>query len=129
MVGWIITLPKDTLPKDREAFFQITYQFLEERYGKENVVQSIVHMDEAQPHLHFNFIPVVPDRKRGGEKICAADLMNRQELKNFHPALQKHLKDHGVSGNVNSGITKAQGGNKSVSQLKQIREQKKLWNR
>lgn len=129
MVGWIVTLPKDTRPQDRQKFFQVVYQFLEERYGKENVVQSIVHMDEVQPHLHFNFIPVVPDKKHGGGKICAAERMNRKELKNFHPALQKYLREHGVSGTAHSGITRQQGGNRPVSLLKQLREQEKGWTR
>ena len=60
--------------------------------GKENCIQAVVHNDESgQPHLHYCFIPVVPDVKRNGEKICCNELINRTELRNFHPALQKYL--------------------------------------
>ena len=82
-----MTLPEEvTDPKDQNAFFKATYDFLEERYGKENVIQATVHYDEGkrekvkdpvtgeqvlnpdgspktrliigQPHLHFCWIPV-----------------------------------------------------------------------
>lgn len=93
-----------------------------ERYGEANCIQSIVHQDESgQPHLHYCFIPVVPDLKHGGEKICANDVLNREELRSFHPDLQKHLQKNGIDAKVLTGITKAQGGNMSVQQLKRSR--------
>ena len=59
MVGWIVTAPQDLDPERYDDFFCAAYDFLENRYGKENVVQAIVHDDEGgQPHLHFCFIPV-----------------------------------------------------------------------
>lgn len=44
--------------------------------------------------------------------------MNKTELRNFHPALQKWLIDHDVQANILTGITKAQGGNRTVQELK-----------
>jgi len=126
MVGWVVTIPKDAHPEDEEKFFQTTYNFLEDRYGEANVVQSIVHKDESgQPHLHFNFIPTVPDKNpkhESTEKICAWEVINKKELQKFHPDLQKYLKNNGVKANIVSGITKAQGGNKTVWEMKQERE-------
>ena len=77
MVGWIVTAPQDLDPERYDDFFCAAYDFLENRYGKENVVQAIVHDDEGgQPHLHFCFIPVEEDPKHEqGYKICANDTM------------------------------------------------------
>ena len=124
MAGWIVTAPQD-LPADQyEAFFQSTYDFLSNRYGEENCVQAIVHNDESgQPHLHYYFIPAAPDAKHGGAKICANDILNRRELRNFHPDLQRHLKNDGIDAHIMTGITKAQGGNRTVWQLKNERRQ------
>lgn len=125
LAGWVITAPKDLPQTEHKAFFQSSFQFLSNRYGQKNIVQATVHNDESgQPHLHCLFIPVVPDKKHGGEKICANDVLNRKELRNFHPDLQRHLKKDGINASVMSGITKAQGGNKTVSELKQERDQK-----
>lgn len=124
MAGWIVTAPRDLPANQHDVFFQSTHDFLIERYGEANCIQSIVHNDESgQPHLHYYFIPAVPDPKHGGEKICANDIINPKELRNFHPDLQKHLNDDGIKVKVQSGVTKANGGNRSVWEMKQEREQ------
>lgn len=76
--SWIITLPKEITDKTEiKRFFQESYNFLEHRYGVENVIAASVHFDEGktvkstdsegnvqtvfhigQPHMHFLFIPV-----------------------------------------------------------------------
>lgn len=130
MAGWIVTAPNDLPSEQYEAFFQATHNFLIERYGESNCIQSIVHSDESgQPHLHYCFIPAVPDKKHGGEKICANDVINPKELRNFHPALQRYLKSKGIDANIQTGITKKQGGNKSVREMKEERKQQVEHNR
>ena len=120
MAGWIVTALKDLPMSEMEKFFNVTYEFLAERYGEKNCVQAVVHNDEGgQPHIHFLFIPAAADKKHGGEKICANDVLNKAELRNFHSALQKYLLDYGVQANILTGITKAQGGNRTVRELKQ----------
>ena len=120
MAGWIVTAPKDLPMSEMEKFFNVTYEFLSERYGEKNCVQAVVHNDEGgQPHIHFLFIPAAADKKHGGEKICANDVLNKAELRNFHSALQKYLLDHGVQANILTWITKTQGGNRTVRELKQ----------
>ena len=120
MAGWIVTAPKDLPMSEMEKFFNVTYEFLSERYGEKNCVQAVVHNDEGgPPHIHFLFIPAAADKKHGGEKICANDVLNKAELRNFHSALQKCLLDHGVQANILTGITKVQGGNRTVRELKQ----------
>lgn len=128
MAGWIVTAPT-TLSRDQhEAFFRTTYDFLIERYGEKNCIQAIVHNDESgQPHLHFCFIPVTADVKHGGEKVCANDVLNRAELRNFHPALQKYLDEHDIDARVTSGITARQGGNRTVRELKYERQRERSW--
>ena len=119
MAGWIITAPKTLTASEHKDFFVNCYQFLSQKYGEENIIQAVVHNDEGgQPHLHCCFIPVVPDMKHGGEKICANDVLTRKALRNFHPELKKFLKDNGIDANINSGITRQQGGNKTVKELK-----------
>lgn len=125
MVGCIVTAPTDLPIDQQEHFFQVVHDFLSSRYGKENCIQSIVHNDESgRPHLHYCFIPVVTDlnpKHQHLEKICANDVINPKELRSFHPALQKYLNQKGFHVSIQSGITKAQGGNRTVRQMKQER--------
>lgn len=147
MAGWIVTLPQEISdPSKQREFFEATHDFLSLRYGAENVVQSVVHYDEGkrekvfdrwgnpvtdssgkqvtqlvvgQPHLHFSFIPVTPDHKHGGEKICANDVLNRRELQHFHTDLQHYLNNAGINCKILTGVTAAHGRNRTVDELKE----------
>lgn len=119
--SWLITAPQTLNPKLYDDFFRNCYNFIAERYGGErNIVAAAVHMDETQPHMHCMFMPVKDDTKHEGftEKLCAKEVVNRQDLRNFHPDLNKYLIENGTPADVYTGITKRQGGNLTVKQLK-----------
>lgn len=118
LCDWVVTLPQGNYTPDQErAFFQKSYDFLSAQYGASNVVSAYVHMDESQPHLHFAFIPVVPDRRRGGEKVSAKECITRANLNSFHSDFQSYLDAHGEPGlfPVINGATA--GGNRTVKEL------------
>ena len=59
--GWVVTLPREIqgYPDKEKAFFQATFDFISERYGRENIINNAVHYDEAgAPHIHVVFCPV-----------------------------------------------------------------------
>ena len=56
------------------------------------------------------------------EKICAKEVLNRQELCSFHPDYQEYLDRCGLHAKVHTGITAAQGGNRTVEELKRERD-------
>lgn len=125
LCDWVITQPQE-LPADKSrAFFEATYAFLRDRYGEHNVVSAYVHMDEVTPHMHFAFLPIVADQKRGGEKLCAKEVINRKELQMFHTALQNAVeRDLGIEVHLLNGAT--QDGNKSVTELKRALAEENL---
>lgn len=125
LCDWVITQPQE-LPADKSrAFFEATYAFLRDRYGERNVVSAYVHMDEITPHMHFAFLPIVADQKRGGEKLCAKEVINRKELQMFHTALQNAVeRDLGIEVHLLNGAT--QDGNKSVTELKRALAEENL---
>lgn len=59
----IVTLPKDVKAQDERAFFRSVYDFYCEDFGKENVINAIVHKDETTPHIHLDFVPVIKGTK------------------------------------------------------------------
>lgn len=120
--SWIVTAPV-TLPDNKlQDFFQASYDALEKKYGKENVVSAYVHMDESgRPHMHFAFVPVVWNDKKGTWKVSAKECVTRTDLQQFHPWLEAELEQRlGFRVDVINEATK--NGNKDVSQLKQERE-------
>lgn len=58
----------------RDDFFWECYMFFAEKYGQENVLSAVVHMDETNPHLHLNIVPIIDG------KLCSKDLHDRKKL-------------------------------------------------
>lgn len=114
MADWVVTLPeelKEAHEGAQKRFFEESYDFLSERYGKENVLAGAVHNDETTPHMHFAFMPVTFDEKKQREKVSAKEVLTRNDLKTFHEDLDKHLKERipeiyqeGVLNNKTLGI-------------------------
>lgn len=125
MCSWVVTAPKG-LPKEQEReFFEQTYKFLENRYGEKNVVSAHVHLDEVQPHMHFAFVPVVYDKKKGVEKVSAKEKVCKSDLQTFHADLEKALERHfGKEVGILNEVTKE--GNKSIEELKRGTAQEEL---
>lgn len=91
--SWVVTQPRGIKPEESRKFFETAHNFLEQKYGKKNVIWSKVHMDESTPHLHFCFMPITPDKKHEGEeKLCAKDVLNRSELQRFHGELSAEME-------------------------------------
>lgn len=99
LCDWVVTLPKgDYTPEQEHAFFKETYRFLSGKYGEKNVVSAFVHKDEEQPHMHFAFIPIVPDKKwnekhpdKQREKVSAKECVTKSDLERFHTEFQQQL--------------------------------------
>lgn len=116
LVSWVITMPTD-YTGNKELFFKETYSFMENKYGRENVVSAYVHLDETSPHMHFCFVPVVFDKKKQKYKVNAKQCVNRVELKQIHPQIQEYLEEKlQTKVNILNGATAE--GNKTVEQLK-----------
>lgn len=101
---WVITLPRDW-PQERDSreFFESCDRFLRDRYerfaedgtSKGNVLAACVHRDETRDHMHWSFVPLAPDENpKHAEhwKVCAKDVLTRQDLKSFHTDLQRHVE-------------------------------------
>lgn len=91
LVSWVITMPTD-YKGNKALFFREAYNFMENRYGKDNVVSAYVHLDETSPHMHFCFVPVIFDKKKQEYKVNAKQCINKVELKQIHPEMQEYLE-------------------------------------
>lgn len=81
------------------------------------MVSAFVHRDETTPHIHFAFLPITADKKHGGEKLSAKEVITRQDLKTFHRDLERHLGQfRDWEFEILNEATK--DGNKTVAELK-----------
>ena len=117
MCSWVITVPQDLPYSNHAQFFKGSFVFLKNLYGENNIISAYVHLDETTPHMHFAFIPITVDSRKGGYKVSAKEVLTKNDLKCFHQNLSAHL--HKVFGHdigILNGATA--NGNKSVNVLK-----------
>ncbi|TFW45536.1 MobV family relaxase [Bacillus sp. 005/A4HT-01/001] len=78
-------------PEREKAFFESNLSFLQERYGKENVMYASVHKDETTPHMHVGLVPITKEKK-----LSAKQIFNKVEMKQLQEAIGKHNEKFGL---------------------------------
>ncbi|OTQ86288.1 hypothetical protein BG31_13260 [Bacillus subtilis subsp. subtilis] len=78
-------------PEREKAFFESNLSFLQERYGKENVMYASVHKDEKTPHMHVGIVPVTKEKK-----LSAKQIFNKVEMKQLQEAIGRHNEKWGL---------------------------------
>ena len=65
----------------RKKYFLDSLHFLQNRYGKENIMYCQCHLDESVPHIHVGIVPVTFDGR-----LSAKSLFTSKTLKKLQPA-------------------------------------------
>lgn len=78
-------------PEREKEFFKSNLAFLQERYGKENVMYASVHKDEKTPHMHVGLVPITKEKK-----LSAKQIFNKVEMKQLQEAIGKHNEKFGL---------------------------------
>lgn len=127
MADWVINPPKDLSPQLYDKFFKLAYDFCVDRYGhqvanlpnpEDICISAYIHLDETTPHMHFAYMPLIPDEDNW--RFKAKEVVCRTDMESFHPDLEKYLNENGLRTKVLTGATirDAYGRAKSVKQLK-----------
>ena len=98
---------KGLRPWEQQDFFKDCVWFFENKYGKENMISAVVHLDETTPHLHLNFIPINAGR------LSSKSLFDRQKLAQLQTELweqvgKKYGLQRGKSGSAAAHISAAE---------------------
>ena len=120
VVSCAYTLPEyfyDKPVDEQRKCFDAVYRFIQDRYGKENVIDGVVHNDETTPHMTVYTVPVTTSRKTGNITVSSASLCTQKEFNTFHKDLESYMKKaFGVKGLALNGRTK---GNFTLEELKE----------
>ena len=73
--------------EQQKEFFRDCVMCFADRYGEQNIISAVVHVDETTPHMHLNLIPVLDGR------LCSKQLFDRKALRDlqtdFHEKVGK----------------------------------------
>lgn len=93
MADVVVTLPDNVRKGDEDRFFRLTYWYLSEKFGIDNMMGGYVHKDEvlkdgtpARDHMHVPFTPIL-DGRFNYKKMCPRTL-----YQNMHRELGDYLE-------------------------------------
>ena len=76
---------------EQRAYFEDCARFFMEKYGYENMLSAVVHVDETTPHMHLNFVPINDGR------LSSKSLFDRQKLAQLQTELWEQVgKKYGL---------------------------------
>ena len=67
----------------REKYFSDALHFLQNRYGKENVMYCQCHLDESSPHIHVGIVPITPDGRLSAKSLFSPKTLEQLQT-DFH---------------------------------------------
>ena len=93
MADVVVTLPDNVRKGDEDRFFRLTYMYLSNKFGIDNMMGGFVHKDEvlkdgtpARDHMHVPFTPIL-DGRFNYKKMCP-----RTFYQNMHRELGDYLE-------------------------------------
>ena len=73
----------------REHYFTDALHFLQNRYGKENVMYCHCHLDESNPHIHVGIVPITPDGRLSAKSLFSPKTLEQLQT-DFHRNVSSH---------------------------------------
>lgn len=93
MADVVVTLPDNVRKGDEDRFFRLTYWYLSNKFGIDNMMGGFVHKDEvlkdgtpARDHMHVPFTPIL-DGRFNYKRMCP-----RMFYQNMHRELGDYLE-------------------------------------
>ncbi|MCC1106398.1 plasmid recombination protein [Staphylococcus aureus] len=77
--------------EETKQFFKHAKAFLEEEYGKENLLYATVHMDEITPHMHYGVVPITKDGRLSAKEVVG----NKKALTEFQDRFNTYINKQG----------------------------------
>lgn len=99
----------------RSKWAQDNLHFLQNKYGKENVVSFTLHQDEKTPHIHAVVVPITADGR-----LAAKELFTPQTLRELQTEYAQAMQAHGMSRGVEHSQTKHQPPRRHYGQADQV---------
>ncbi|MDT0696949.1 MobV family relaxase [Mammaliicoccus sciuri] len=78
-------------PEDTKQFFEYAKAFLEQEYGKDNLLYATVHMDEKTPHMHYGVVPITDDGRLSAKEVVG----NKKALTAFQDRFNEYVNQRG----------------------------------
>ena len=90
--------------EEQVEYFDHAFDFIANRYGKDNIISAVVHMDEAHPHMHLVFVPITPEGKLSSKTLMGGPKGMEKLQDDFHEHMVRKYPD--LTRGISKKITK-----------------------
>lgn len=94
----------DDSEEEQEKVLRNSYDWLKNQFGEDNVISAVIHKDETNIHLHFDFVPFTD-----GNKLSAKEIVTKSKLHEYQNNFLKYLQSVEPNGNFERGAGELQG--------------------
>ena len=84
--------------EDVEKWAIDTYKFLAQKYGEDNLVAFVIHLDETNPHVHATVLPITQKNKFSWKQVMVGEdkYEYRQRMMQLHDEFAEVNKKYGL---------------------------------
>ena len=90
--------------EEQVEYFDHAFDFIANRYGTDNILSAVVHMDEAHPHMHLVFVPITPEGKLSSKTMMGGPKGMEKLQDDFHEHMVRKYPD--LTRGISKKITK-----------------------
>ncbi len=91
MVEALVTATPDFFKGKRKAevkeYFSHAVEFIKANQDEKTIISAVVHMDEANPHMHLCFVPLTEDHRLSAKDIVG----NKKKLTRWQDKFWEHM--------------------------------------
>lgn len=89
---------------EQVEYFNHAFDFIADRYGRDNILSAVVHMDEAHPHMHLVFVPITSEGKLSSKILMGGPKGMEKLQDDFHEHMSRKYPD--LTRGISKKITK-----------------------
>ncbi|HCC04095.1 MAG TPA: hypothetical protein DEP51_04490 [Clostridiales bacterium] len=112
--------------EETRGYFEECYKFAcnYKNLGEQNIVSSVVHLDENVPHMHLIYIPIVHTKDKDGndiDKVCSRDFWRaRDSYRQLQNDFHKYITSKGFELDRGLPVEETGAKHEKIEDLKKI---------
>jgi hypothetical protein len=88
-----------------ESWAEASLEFIKKRFGAENLVSAVLHLDEKTPHLQAVIVPLMKDGKLAAKRLFGSRNLLRDLQTAYHDAVKQFGLQRGTKGSDREHIS------------------------